>query len=67
MHAQFGVVALAWPGRRTGVVMRPRALIVGAGFAGYHCARELERLLGPAQAILTLTSPVGYLRYREDG
>ncbi len=48
-------------------MMRPRALIVGAGFAGYHCARELERLLGPAEATLTLTSPVDYLRYREDG
>ncbi len=28
----------------------PRVLIVGAGFAGFHCARELERLLRPSEA-----------------
>ena len=26
---------------------RPKVLIIGAGFAGFHCARELERLLRP--------------------
>ena len=33
---------------------RPMVLIIGAGFAGFHCARELERLLRPAEAELTL-------------
>jgi NADH:ubiquinone reductase (H+-translocating) len=42
---------------------RPRVLIVGAGFAGFHCARELERLLGPSEAELTLASPVDYMLY----
>jgi NADH:ubiquinone reductase (H+-translocating) len=37
---------------------RPEVLIVGAGFAGFHCARELERLLRPDEAELTLASPV---------
>ena len=42
---------------------RPRVLIVGAGFAGFHCARELERLLRPDEAELTLASPVDYMLY----
>lgn len=42
---------------------RPRVLIVGAGFAGFHCARELERLLRPSEAELTLASPVDYMLY----
>jgi NADH:ubiquinone reductase (H+-translocating) len=42
---------------------RPRVLIVGAGFAGFHCARELERLLRPSEAALTLASPVDYMLY----
>lgn len=42
---------------------RPRVLIVGAGFAGFHCARELERLLRPEEAELTLASPVDYMLY----
>ena len=41
----------------------PRVLIVGAGFAGFHCARELERLLRPSEATLTLASPIDYLLY----
>lgn len=42
---------------------RPKVLIVGAGFAGFHCARELERLLRPDEAELTLASPVDYMLY----
>ena len=42
---------------------RPMVLIVGAGFAGFHCARELERLLRPDEAELTLASPVDYMLY----
>ena len=38
-------------------------LIAGAGFAGFHCARELERLLRPDEAELTLASPVDYMLY----
>jgi hypothetical protein len=41
----------------------PEVLIVGAGFAGFHCARELERLLRPDEAELTLASPVDYMLY----
>ena len=41
---------------------KPR-LLVGAGFAGFHCARELERLLRPSEAGLTLASPVDYMLY----
>lgn len=42
---------------------RPKVLIIGAGFAGFHCARELERLLRPDEAELTLASPVDYMLY----
>jgi NADH dehydrogenase len=44
-------------------VTRPKVLIVGAGFAGFHCARELERLPRPDEAELTLPSPVDYMLY----
>lgn len=63
MHAQLGAVAVAWRGRNASVVTRPRVLIVGAGFAGFHCARELERLLRPSEAHLTLASPIDYMLY----
>lgn len=64
MHARRGAVALARLGRKGGVVTRPKVLIVGAGFAGFHCARELEQLLRPDEAELTLASPVDYMLYR---
>src|SRR5690348_616850 len=32
-------------GLRRAIVKRPRVLIIGAGFAGLHCARQLERKL----------------------
>lgn len=41
----------------------PRILIVGAGFAGLHCARELERRLRPGEASITLASPADYMLY----
>lgn len=41
----------------------PHVLIVGAGFAGFHCARELERLLRPGEARVTLASPNDYMLY----
>src|ERR671921_96665 len=42
---------------------RARVLIVGAGFAGFTCARELEKRLGPDDAELVLVSPTDYLLY----
>src|SRR5918911_3445598 len=42
---------------------RSRVLIVGAGFAGFACARELEKRLGPDDAELVLVSPTDYLLY----
>ncbi len=42
---------------------RRRVLIIGAGFAGFTCARELERRLGPDDAELVLVSPTDYLLY----
>lgn len=41
----------------------PHVLIVGSGFAGFHCARELERLLRPGEARVTLASPTDYMLY----
>ena len=42
---------------------RRRVLIVGAGFACFTCARELEKRLGPDDAELVLVSPTDYLLY----
>src|SRR5919202_1111198 len=42
---------------------RRRVLIVGAGFAGFTCAYELEKRLGPDDAELVLVSPTDYLLY----
>ena len=42
---------------------RRRVLIVGAGFAGFTCTRELEKRLGPDDAELLLVSPTDYLLY----
>ena len=41
---------------------RPRIVIVGAGFAGFHCARALDRRLGSA-AELILVNPVDHMVY----
>ena len=42
---------------------RPRVLIVGAGFAGFTCAYELEKRLGQGDAELLLVSPTDYMLY----
>jgi NADH:quinone reductase (non-electrogenic) len=42
---------------------RPRVVVVGSSFAGFTCARELERRLRPEDAKLVLTSPTDYLLY----
>lgn len=42
---------------------RSRVLIVGAGFAWFTCAHELEKRLGPDDAELLLVSPADYLLY----
>ena len=41
----------------------PHVLIAGAGFVGFHCARELERRLRPGEARVTLASPTDYMLY----
>jgi NADH:ubiquinone reductase (H+-translocating) len=42
---------------------RPRIVIVGAGYAGYHCARRLERLLPRGAAEIVIVSPADYMPY----
>jgi NADH dehydrogenase len=42
-------------------VTRPRVLIIGAGFAGFHCARQLERKLEGHEAEVALVTPRNYL------
>ncbi|MQY08588.1 NAD(P)/FAD-dependent oxidoreductase [Actinomadura macrotermitis] len=42
----------------------PRIVIVGAGFAGYHLARRLERRLRPHQAHIRIIAPFGYTLYQ---
>jgi hypothetical protein len=42
---------------------RPRVVVVGSGFAGFTCARELERRLRTEDAELILASPTDYLLY----
>ena len=42
---------------------RPTVLVVGSGFAGFHCMRRLEKLLSPGAAELVLVSAVDYLLY----
>ena len=41
----------------------PHVLIVGAGFAGFHCARELECRMRPGEARVTMASPTDYMLY----
>jgi NADH dehydrogenase len=38
-------------------------LIIGAGFAGFHCARQLERKLEAHEAEVALVTPRNYLIY----
>ncbi|MBO1753573.1 NAD(P)/FAD-dependent oxidoreductase [Allobranchiibius sp. CTAmp26] len=42
---------------------RPTVVVVGAGFAGFHTLRRLERTLSPEQANLVLVAPSDYLLY----
>jgi NADH dehydrogenase len=42
---------------------RPRVVIIGAGYAGYHCARRLERLLTAPAADIVIVSPTDYMPY----
>ncbi|HET9556797.1 MAG TPA: NAD(P)/FAD-dependent oxidoreductase [Actinomycetota bacterium] len=42
---------------------RPTVLVVGSGFAGFHCMRRLEKHLPPDAAELLLASPADYLLY----
>jgi NADH:quinone reductase (non-electrogenic) len=41
----------------------PRVLVVGSGFAGFHCMRRLEKHLPPDAAELLLASAGDYLLY----
>ncbi|MDQ2584178.1 hypothetical protein CKY47_09325 [Saccharothrix yanglingensis] len=41
----------------------PRVLVVGTGFAGYHCLRALERALPPDAADLVAVNPTDYMLY----
>lgn len=41
----------------------PRIVIVGAGFAGYECARRLERGLAPAEVEILMVTPTDYTLY----
>ncbi|MEW2570856.1 FAD-dependent oxidoreductase [Streptomyces sp. NPDC047070] len=45
------------------IVVRPKILVVGAGFAGVECVRRLERKLGPDEADLALVTPFSYQLY----
>jgi NADH dehydrogenase FAD-containing subunit len=40
---------------------RSRIVIVGAGYAGYHCARHLERSLPRGAAEIVIVSPADYM------
>lgn len=42
---------------------RSRIVIVGAGYAGYHCARQLERTLPRGTAEIVIVSPTDYMLY----
>jgi NADH dehydrogenase len=42
---------------------RPRVVVLGAGFAGYHCLRRLERLLPTGKAEVIAVSPADYMLY----
>ncbi len=42
---------------------KPRVLVVGTGFAGYHCLRTLERVLPADAAELVAVNPTDYMLY----
>jgi NADPH-dependent 2,4-dienoyl-CoA reductase/sulfur reductase-like enzyme len=41
----------------------PRVVVVGAGFAGFHCLQTLESLLPPGAAELVAVNPTDYMLY----
>jgi NADH:ubiquinone reductase (H+-translocating) len=47
----------------TSSARRPAVLVVGSGFAGFHCVRRLEKLLPADAADLVLASSADYLLY----
>ncbi|HYT25360.1 MAG TPA: NAD(P)/FAD-dependent oxidoreductase [Actinomycetota bacterium] len=42
---------------------RTRIVVVGAGFAGFHCLRRLEKLLPPEAAEIVVVSATDYMPY----
>lgn len=48
---------------KTSVPGRPQVLVLGAGFAGYHCLRRLERRLPTEAAEVTAVNPADYMLY----
>jgi NADH:quinone reductase (non-electrogenic) len=48
---------------RTTDAGRPRVVVLGAGFAGYHCLRRLERRLPADTAEIIAVSPADYMLY----
>lgn len=46
-----------------GTAERPRVLVIGTGFAGFHCLRTLERLLPPDAADLVAVNPTDYMLF----
>jgi len=48
---------------KTSLPGRPRVLVLGAGFAGYHCLRRLERRLPAGAAEIIAVSPTDYMLY----
>lgn len=42
---------------------RPRILVIGTGFAGYHCLRTLERTLPAGAAEIVAVNPADYMLY----
>lgn len=42
---------------------RPRIVVIGTGFAGFHCLRTLERRLTPGAAELLAVNPTDYMLY----
>jgi NADH:ubiquinone reductase (H+-translocating) len=48
---------------RTARADRPRIVVLGAGFAGYHCLRRLERRLPADAAEIVAVTPTDYMLY----
>jgi NADPH-dependent 2,4-dienoyl-CoA reductase/sulfur reductase-like enzyme len=48
---------------KTSVPDRPQVLVLGTGFAGYHCLRRLERRLPAEAAEVIAVNPADYMLY----